>query len=115
MTGRRMDGIVGPAKDGWGGVKKSLATDGSQAFRSTLLRDALSTRGEVVVAIAILFTNLAIDTMNADFLSIVFGNLDGTLNSFFLSAKIARTALGVLLNCRPMVAPLYDMNVFAHI
>lgn len=109
-----MDGIVGPAKDGWG-VKKSLATDGSQAFRSTLLRDALSSWGEVVVAIAILFTNLAIDTMNADFLSIVFGNLDGTLNSFFLSAKIARTALGVLLNCRPMVAPLYDMNVFAHI
>ena len=66
------------------------------------------------MAIAVLFTDSAINAVNTDFLSVILGYLDCPFYSFLLSLEVARTTFGFLLNSRPMTASFNNVYVFTH-
>ena len=66
------------------------------------------------MAIAVLFSNFAIDTVNTDFLSVILGYLDCPFHSFLLRSEVAGTAFGFLLNSRPMTGSFNNVYVFTH-
>ena len=66
------------------------------------------------MAIAVLFTDSAINAVNTDFLSVILGYLDRPFHSFLLSLEVAGTTFGFLLNSRPMTASFNNVYVFTH-
>ena len=74
----------------------------------------LSLRWTFFMTIAVLFSNLAIDAVNTDFLSIILGYRFRPFHSFLLRSEVAGTTFGFLLNSRPMTASLNNVYVFTH-
>ena len=77
-------------------------------------RVVLSLRRTFIMTIAVLFSNLAIDAVNTDFLSIILGYRFRPFYSFLLRSEVAGTTFGFFLNSRPMTASLNNVYVFTH-